>query len=288
MTDPMDAALDELFGPPGAGDTEVAPKYDDPSNIESALFVWDIETGPQSKAKVKRYYTPPEPPGEFDPESVKVGNLGPEKAEAKIEAAREKHQQLIEDYESIEAAAWDEFYDRCALNPATGRILTSQYLFVDQHDTVLVHHEGWKESDEAEFRILDCLWERVDHVRRSSGMILGYNLAQFDVPFAIQRSYALGVKVPSGLFWKHRHLADFFVDLYDIWRCGRRDKFTDAVGFKLSDVAGFLGLESKTLAHGGEFWKLYKNTKTRVKALEYAHKDVQIEAQLARKMGVIL
>ena len=282
--DPLDAALDELFGAPGSGEQNVAPV--DVTHPDSRVFVWDLESGPQTKSRTARYYTPLPAPREFDPASVKVGNLGKEKAQEKIEAKRQEHEEVLARFESDEINHWETFQDQCALNPATGRVLTSQYLFVDKDDAIYVHEAGWKQDDANERAVLEAFWERVDHVRRSSGRIIGYNISDWDFPFACQRSAYHGLTLPKGLMWRNRYLADFWIDLYAIWKRGRHQKFTEACGLKLKEVCTFLGLKNKSM-DGGTFWKKYKNAKTRAEALEYAAGDVVIEAQLARRLGVI-
>jgi DNA polymerase elongation subunit (family B) len=279
----IDKVLDELFGAPGAGKKPKAPV--DRSHPDSTVFVWDIETGPQSKEQIEEYYVPLDPPPPFDPKTVKVGNLKPENAAAKVMEKRAEHAELVANFSNVQEEHRTEYEDTCALSPMTGRVLTSQYLFVDHKNKIWVDETGWEQNDEKEAALLASLWERVVHVRRMNGKIIGYNLGQFDVPFCLMRSYYLGIDIPDNLFWKNRYLDDCFLDLYQIVRAGRYERWNHG-SLSLGSLAQFLKCGSKEES-GERFWHNYRDPETRNHALEYAKNDVKLTYNVAKKLKVI-
>ncbi|MGK3946596.1 hypothetical protein ABK046_50585, partial [Streptomyces caeruleatus] len=74
------------------------------------------------------FFEGPEPPGEFDPEAVKLGNVkDPAKRADKIEEARAKHADALANFAATYAEAKaqhrESFISKAALSPLTGRVL---------------------------------------------------------------------------------------------------------------------------------------------------------------------
>ena len=99
------------------------------------MLIFDIETGPLDEdtvlAAAGDFVQPPHP-GEFDPGSVKIGNLKDQaKIEAKIAEARASHETAVAQHaQTVEQArqAWvAEQIDRAPLSPITGRVLAIGY-----------------------------------------------------------------------------------------------------------------------------------------------------------------
>ena len=179
-------------------------------------WVFDIETGPLSDEEIARIAPP------FDPDEVKVGNVGIEKAMEKITAARDAH------LRSIKA--------RAALKAEYGEVLAIGY--ANAADTVLLMGKPERE-------MLDQFWERADESYHAKETFVGFNVFHFDLPFLIRRSIIHGVKVPPGLLPRNnRYFPDFFVDLMQMWQAGdyremiSLDRFAKALGHEGKNGSG--------------------------------------------------
>jgi len=214
-------------------------------------YIVDIETGPDNdRAKA---IMPP-----FDLAEVKVGNLGPEKAQEKINAAKSSHE-----------ADW---LDKAALRPETGTILA---IGIQGDKTAILHVKEMK----TEAAMLKMFWELFTDSQKTNAQWAGWNINQFDLPFLTLRSRILGVTVPAGLrsgrYWNN----SMFVELMDEWLCGRnRNEVKCSLGY----VAKALGVGEKT-GDGSEFAVAYhRNTE---KALEYLRNDLKLTAGVGKILG---
>jgi len=118
--------------------------------------------------------------------------------------------------------------------------------------------------------------ETVDHP------MIGFYSNHFDLPFLIQRSRILGIKIPASVLTNYRgrwNLNERFVDLYDAWACGNRD-----CGDNLNTVARSLGLPEK-LGSGEMFADLLH--KDRWSAIAYLTRDIEITVGVAERLGVL-
>jgi len=171
--------------------------------------VFDIETGGLPDKEIERIAP------NFDPDSVKAGNLGLEKALEKISAAKDRH------LSSIRAKA--------ALKAEYGRVLAIGWN--DGETTVLLMNQ------EEETTLLNQFWEASDEAFHAKGNWVGFNVFMFDLPFLVRRSIINGILVPPGLLPKNnRYWPDFFIDLMQSWQCGdyreliSLDRFAKALG----------------------------------------------------------
>ena len=162
-----------------------------------SCLVFDIETGPRPLDELRELFTftPPDPPGEFNPSSVKYGNTKDEsKRAAKLEEARAAHNLAVANYESDSAAArdkaWAEFVNRAALSPVTGQVLA-----------IGVGRDGKRgyygsPSHATEADALAAFWRKYLQCRKDQTKMVGANIVGFDVPFMIRTSWMIGVDVP--------------------------------------------------------------------------------------------
>ena len=122
-------------------------------------IVFDIETGPLSEAELHAVFEPPQPPeqpGEFNPDSVKLGNLKDEaKIQERIEKAKQEHDKQCREYDTnVKKAhdeAWEKFVDSAALSPVTGQVLA-----VGAMDARGVH-QVWH-GDGKEQEVIEGIW----------------------------------------------------------------------------------------------------------------------------------
>jgi predicted PolB exonuclease-like 3'-5' exonuclease len=213
--------------------------------------IFDIETGPQPLDVLAKVMPEFEAPSNYK---------DAEKIAAALQAKREK------------------WLADAALDATTGRVIAAGMLYAggEINSFEVLHCEG----DEA--ALLREFWNRMDnhHDVWSSGHIIGWNSASFDLPFIIRRSWLLGVAVPKwireGRFWHHD-----FLDLLEVWRLGDRNASTGG----LDRLARCFGLEGKTESLGANFAVTWEQDRPR--AVSYLRRDVELTADLARRLGVL-
>lgn len=228
------------------------------------MIVFDIETGPLPEPELSQRLP------SFDPASVKLGNLkDPEKIAAKIAEAKAEHEA--------------ETIGKAALSALTGRVLAIGYR--SERATVIAHIDSETfGGDEA--ALIEQFWHRYLKAKADRRHMVGHNIAGFDLPFLIRRSWLLGVDVPDGIFDSNwRYLDRIFVDTMQRWQAGNyRDQF---VG--LDKLGKAFGLGGKTEGvDGGDFHRLYFGTEEeRGKALEYLIRDVELTWLVAQRLGIV-
>ncbi len=221
--------------------------------------VWDIETGADTERALKII-------PDFDPSEVKVGNLKPENAAAKIAEAQANHQ-----------ANW---LDKAALRPETGRVLAIGIL--DSEGENLLHINNAADPATAESLIIETFWDTFDKTYKANGQLwAGYNSNSFDLPFLIIRSRILGVRVPpdlrNGRYFNNR----MFLDLMDEWLLGRnRNEVKCSLGY----VAKALNVGEKS-GDGKDFAATYAANPAA--ALEYLSHDLKLTKGVGEKLGAL-
>lgn len=254
------------------------------------FLVFDFETGPQDDELLKAMlpeFVVPEPPGPFDESLVKLGNL--KKAELireKIDKAREEHAASVANYDSDVAKAraehWKKFKDKAALDASTGRLVAIGVMLPDGKASIIDCDADREESGLRDF------WKEVEACLQMQVPMIGFNSNFFDLPFAIRRSWILGVPVPTGVR-VGRFFNPLFVDLMRVWALDVRDMVS------LDTVAKAFGLPAKVkevevngekvAVSGATFYELWRSN--RVVAEKYLARDLEIPAKLARLMGVV-
>lgn len=207
---------------------------------------YDIETAPLPDDQLRALLPP------FDPAEVKCGNLGPEKAAAKIAEAESSH--------------WSNFKDSAALSALTGRVLVIGCAIGDE-PPVILHND-----DEA--ALLRDFWSLTTGDHGRSRPLVGFNTHLFDLPFLIRRGWHHGLQCPAGLRNGRYFRAERSIDLREEWQLGDRQAHGS-----LDAVSRHLGLAGKT-GNGKDFAALW--TSSRQEATSYALNDVELTRNLAR------
>ena len=211
--------------------------------------VFDIETGSLPDKEISRIAPP------FDPDSIKVGNLGLEKAAEKLNAAKNKHLSAIK--------------AKAALKAEYGRVLAIGW--ADETTTVLLFNE------KDEVSLLKQFWEASDEACHAMERWVGFNVFHFDLPFLVRRSMIKGVLVPPQLLPKNnRYWPDFFIDLMQSWQCGDYREM-----ISLDRFAKALGHEGKN-GSGKHFAQLLKEDEAAASA--YLEQDLNLTRKVAESV----
>ncbi len=252
------------------------------------MIVFDIETGPLAREVVLdriKDFVPEKPPGKFNPDAVKIGNLKDQaKITAKIEAEREKHDKLVANYKNNVAIAKEEYeknaVDRAALSAITGEVLAIGYKSEKAVVTRVAGFDGLTEID-----LLVEFWTRYQTCIGPARKLVGHNIFFFDLPFLIQRSWINDVTVPVGVidrdrFWNER----IFIDTMKKWTLGRYGE-----NEKLDTLSKLFGGAGKPEGMDGSmFADLIKGDKEQQKAaIDYLISDLDNTWITATSMGVV-
>ena len=208
-------------------------------------IIFDIETAPLPEAELTPFMPEFEAPGNFkDPEKIK----------AAIEAKK---------------AAWLE---DAALEPMTGRVICIGMLIGGEFVLIC--------EPTTETLILQEFWQAAKIEDYDIHTLIGFNIAQFDLPYLVKRSWKLGVEVPmlglrDGRYWKKERV----IDLREIWQF--RDR--QAAG-SLDTISKHLGVGAKT-GNGKDFAKLW--IEDREKAIAYLRNDLELCREISKKLGVL-
>jgi predicted PolB exonuclease-like 3'-5' exonuclease len=215
---------------------------------ELRIIAFDIETSPLPVDDIKRVA------GEFNEDSVKVGNLGLEKAMEKIATAKKNH--------------IDSIIDKGALNAEFGKVVAigikselEEYLLFGEEEEILPKFWSMALDDWCNG---DAWW-------------VGFNSNGFDLPFLLKRSLIAGVQIPKELlpvtrYWNQK----FWKDLLEIWQGGDFKK-----SISLDRMCKAFGIEGKN-GSGKYFYKLLIEDPDR--AEEYLLNDIRITYKLATKI----
>lgn len=253
------------------------------------MLIFDIETAPLPEEQLRELLPPLDESaieglvtGDFDPASVKCGNLKDQaKINEKIEAARVAHEAAKDNAASILKTAkekhWQDFLERAALSAITGRVLAVGYLATESGKFAVDHGNG------DEKKLLSSFWSKYAKCRQDSRKMVGHNVAGFDVPFLLRRSWILEVDVPETVLDRNRYLDPIFVDTMALWGCGSRE------AVKLDVLGQVLGVGRKLEGvDGAMFHKLWFGTEDdRAKAVEYLVQDLRLTAAVAGRMCLI-
>lgn len=206
----------------------------------SNRIIIDLETQPRPESELLALMPEFEAPGNYkDPVAI---------AKA-VEAKRQ---------------AWLE---RAALSAETGCIVAVGYITLGMFcDNI---------TDEA--TMLRSLWSTIESAKDKGYQIIGFNIAGFDIPYAIRRSWILGVPVPRGIY-KGRYLnGDVFIDLMEVWCCGNRE---DRISLKR--LAQLLGVGTKNEDNSKDFGKLLLNN--RAEAIKHLENDLRLTEAIADRL----
>lgn len=249
------------------------------------IVVIDIETGSLPLEKLKQILPPFDPatlgrhPGEFDPDTVKHGATKDlEKRKIKTEECRAKHEASVAEFESKlangESNHWKQVEQEAALSAMTGEVLAIGY---DGKSVMIDHAEICNES-----QMLTRFWEMFSNCKSSGRKIVGFSIADFDIPYLFQRSIILGLDVPKDVFIRDRYLNDTFVDTRTIWLGSTMQKRG-----RLNEICMACGIGAKPDGiSGADFARLYRNADTRPVALDYLANDLVMTKAFAQRLGI--
>lgn len=249
------------------------------------MFIFDIETGPLSDDEVRQNIPPFEPekkhPGEFDPSKIKYGQMGEAKRAEKLEKCKQKHQELIDEYEAElvngEEAYFVKAMNKAALSAATGRVLAIGVL--DTSITSGPNVAAVFSKNEGEAKAIARFWQICDAARESKTNMVGLNIKKFDLPFLIQRSAILGVAFPNWIMERFRYFHPMFIDIMEAWNCGNTNGYTSA-----DTICRAMGLPGKN-GNGKDFAQLLENDPAT--AVAYLKNDLAILVEPAKRLGVV-
>jgi len=250
----------------------------EPDDVLETLFTFD-------ETKVTNYHLLTK---EFDPSAVKVGNMkDANKIAAKIEAAREKFtadkEAVTETVETKRTEAWQQFKDKAALSPLTGRVLAIGRWDISTPDS-FVDSVNDDANPVAEQAVIEHFLSLADAVLSDGGVLVGHNIIAFDLPFLLRRGLKYGIRPPKTIT---SALAQYrpanLIDTMREWQFGNRYE-----GFvSLDSLAAFFGTQRKT-GKGADFHKKFFGTpEERQEAIAYCNNDVVMTAAVAAKMGLI-
>lgn len=249
--------------------------------------MFDIETEPLPDDQLAKVCDPFDRssfphPGEFDEMTVKTGNLKDgNKIAEKIECARIAHNQRVANYEKDLAAAeqahWQEIRDKAALDATTGRVCAIGYL-TDSKEIIETA------IDLNEVDLLRRFWSIATKMRSENRKVIGHNIAGFDVPFIVRRSWILGLRVPDWVTTPTGYLAPMFLDTMLTWQVGNRRDY-----IKLDRLARALDCGCKPSdCTGANFWMMLRGDGAqREAAIEYLRNDLRLPFEIARKLGLL-
>lgn len=207
----------------------------------SKLIFWDIETGPRPEVELHQVMPEFAAPSNYkDP--IKIAEVITEKK--------------------------NEWLGKAALCATTGTVLA----IGSRKDGVnTIFGSGDEKID------LRAWWALVEQSAREGAVMVGFNIARFDVPFLVRRSWYLGVPVPVGVYngrFLNHHV---FLDLYEHWQCGNRE-----VSISLKRLSEFLGVGTKD--KDGALAFAEKWVTDRKAALEYLENDLVLTEAVALKL----
>ena len=252
------------------------------------MLIFDIETRPLPLDRLKQVVPPfasqLQHPGEFDPGSVKIGNIkDPEKIDAKIELAKREHEsraaKFADDVVEEESRYWSDIQSKAALEAELATVCAIGYTNPGGKIAIDLDLEMPEEQ------IIRRFWQKYESCRSASPVrnIVGYNSHRFDIPFLVRRSWNLDIQVPPGVFTPTGYVGHVFVDLLDRWQCGDRRAYV-----KLDKLCRANGLPGKPDdCTGALFHELVSNESTRSAAIGYLENDLVMTLGLARKLQLI-
>jgi hypothetical protein len=214
-------------------------------------YVFDIETVPLPTDQLQAIMDP------FEPEAVKTGNYGPEKAAEKIEKARQSQ--------------FNDFMHDAALSALTGRVAMIGIRNEAGDNFILEDRYGEKELISAWFQWFESEVEHGAHW-------IGHNIANFDIPFLIRRAWFHRLPVPYGII-RGRYLSSFFTDLMQLWAGSEYGS-----KISLAKLAKYFDCGEKS-ANGANFGELLRYKPEAAQA--YLENDLELTWKIAEAMGAL-
>lgn len=173
-----------------------------------------------------------------------------------------RSEEKIAEYIRLERETW---MSRAALSAETGRVIAIG-LRESGVNTIIAENQ--------EAATLTKFWTVLE--AKSADHWIGFNIAAFDLPFLIRRSWHHGVAVPQGVMPGGRMNHAVFTDLMQEWQCGERHE-----RISLDRLARFCGLRGKK-GEGSAFARLWATE--RKLAIAYLENDLLLTEQIATRL----
>jgi len=189
----------------------------------------DLETRPRKD--LARKHAKPYPT--FDEDTVKCGNLGPDKA-------REKRIKASDDHDAGEEKYYLKKEEDAGLVPEFSEICTIGFL----------HAEGKIEILEKSMSETQMIMQAWDYIKDARYKFAGHTVKNFDLRMLIKRSWLLGIKIPMGMFnvkGGRLYPTERIIDIAEVWNLGESnyDLMKDCRQWSLSYIAKQFGVECK-------------------------------------------
>lgn len=251
------------------------------------MISFDIETEPRPEDELKELCPPLDESqfevGEFDPASVKLGNMKDQKKiDEKIAKARAEHQKLKDTTHhrlaDARAKHFGEFKSKATLNAALSKVLVIGYY----------SSNGKFVCDSADEKILlENFWRIVSKKFDARQPAIGLNIHEFDLPFITRRSWINGVEIPIhmltdlGTKWPKFHPR--FIDVGKWWLAGA---FSGSCKWGFDTLAAAFGTSGKAAGEttGKNFHEMWHSNQE--SAIEYLKADVMQPMTWAKCMGI--
>lgn len=230
-----------------------------------SAIIFDIETGPASDEVITELFVP-----KTMAEFIGDRNWKEETKQAK--------------YAEYLASARDEFKRSAALSALSGQVLAIGYKTAEKKT---IHGQGETGANGivlTEHAILTRFWQLYQQSRQASNNMIGFNIADFDIPFLVRRSIVLGISVPKCLFAQGKYLDSLFVDLRKVWQAGQYN----GVG-SLDAICRACGIGAKTEGvDGSMFCELWNGgSEKRAIARQYLFNDLDMTWELASRCNCL-
>lgn len=215
----------------------------------------DSETGPADPSTLERY----------EPDFNLRNKLDPEKRAKELAEKRAK------------------WYEDAALSPITGRVVGMGYSYPDERRRAMLAGDLEGDLIVQERDLIQRAFTFLRDAHQGAAYkVVGFCLTSFDIPFWIQRAWALDITVPPYLVHVSGRWVRFpswIIDLRTLWTFG--DKWEAG---KLGQIAELLGVGTKVQEHSENFHALWKDPETREIARAHLINDLDLTEGLARRM----
>ena len=191
--------------------------------------------------------------------------------------AQMKKPETIARWEAEEKdAAVEEALARTGLNGGYGHVCCIGWAGNDENVSTYKYgiHKGEKEIISDFFRVAGCF------VGSRRPVIIGHNVAEFDLKFLRQRAMVLGIKIPAWFPINPKPWGDDVFDTMTAW-AGPRDRVS------LDDLCFYLGIEGKGAIDGSMVADLFARGEHEAIA-QYCRDDVVRVRSIHKKMRFAL
>lgn len=161
------------------------------------IIAIDIETIPHQGL-------PDECMPKFDPSSIKIGNCGPEKAKAKIDAAEKKWKKALT--------------KKMSLDPTLCQVCTFVGVHYDTESQKSKSVSSYQVSEdiEAEYDCIYSAWDFIKKCKQEKIPLVTFSGINFDLPVLIFRAMALDIPIPQPKYYMQKYSSVYHYDLMEI------------------------------------------------------------------------